>query len=254
MQIAKKPHPFLIQLLDLTLIQLSNWRWSWRSMLITSIAAPMLSIAALGTFARDSGADALSYILVGNVVLSLMFENLNKVSSNFSFMRSFGTLNYFATLPVHRYILIVSTVISFTLLGLPALVVTLLFGAFFLKAPLDPNPLALLAILLAAFPLAGIGALIGSSVRSPEEAGPITLLVTFLFLGIGPVMIPPDRLPPVLLSLGWMSPATYAASALRQTLLGPVTGRFWMDIAALNAFTAISLLLTTRNMDWRSID
>jgi ABC-2 type transport system permease protein len=34
-----------------------------------------------------------------------------------------------------------------------------------------------------------------------------------VMLGLGPVLIPPDRLPGIMLILGRLSPATYAASA-----------------------------------------
>ena len=72
------------QLLDLTLIQLSNFRWAWRSTLLTGIIVPLLSLMGLGLFARDAGTEALAYVLTGNVVMALMFENLNRVSSNFA--------------------------------------------------------------------------------------------------------------------------------------------------------------------------
>jgi ABC-2 type transport system permease protein len=84
-----------------------------------------------------------------------------------------------------------------------------------------------------ALPLSGIGALIGSYARSPEEAGSLTLLLTIVLLCIGPVVVPPARLPGFMLILGRFSPATYASSALRQALLGPVTGELLVDLAVL---------------------
>jgi len=71
------------------------------------------------------------------------------------------------------------------------------------------DPLLLLVIPLAAIPLAGVGALIGVSFRNPELANSVSLLVTLALVSLGPVVVPPDRLPPLLLTLGWLSPATY---------------------------------------------
>ncbi len=51
--------------------------------------------------------------------------------------------------------------------------------------------------------------------------------------------------------LGYLSPATYAASALRQTLLGPLTGEIVIDLALLAAFGIVSLWVVGRRMDWR---
>jgi len=253
MQTVSEPQPIVVQLLDLVLVQLSNWRWTWRSMIILGIVAPLSSMLALGIFARDSSPHALAYVLTGNIVLALMFDIMSKVSSNFSFMRAMGTLNFFATLPIQRYNLIIASVISFLVLSLPSLLITTLLGAFFLRIPLHPNPLILLVIPLAAIPLAGIGAAIGVSARNQEEAGSLTTLLSFVMLGLGPVIIPPDRLPDFMIALGHISPATYAASALRQVLLEPVTWRIALDAAVLAGMAALSLGDATYRMDWRQM-
>jgi ABC-2 type transport system permease protein len=99
--------------------------------------------------------------------------------------------------------------------------------------------------------MAGFGALIGSVARTPQEAGSLSLLITMIMLGLGPVLIPPARLPDVVLVLGRFSPATYAASALRQALLGPLTERIFLDLAVLVGVTVIVLWLVGRKMDWR---
>ncbi len=37
--------PFTVQLVDLTLMQFTNWRWSWRGMIVTGLIAPVLMTA-----------------------------------------------------------------------------------------------------------------------------------------------------------------------------------------------------------------
>jgi ABC-2 type transport system permease protein len=234
-----RPPSFLVQLIDLALIEL------------TGVVTPALGIVGLGIFARDSGADALAYVLTGNVVLSLLFENQDKVAGHFAFMRLNGSLNYFSTLPVRKHALILAVVLSFLLLSLPSLVVTVLLGSTMLGIPLHLNPVILLVVPVCAVSMAGVGALIGTSVRLPQNAGSVSLLVTFVMLGLGPVVVPPDHLPEVVLFLGRFSPATYAASAMRQVLLGPLTGQIALDLAALAGFTLVSLWLVGRKMDWR---
>ncbi len=240
-----------MQLVDLVLIQLSNWRWAWRGMVITGIIGPTFSIIAMGMFARNSSPAALGYILTGGMVINLMFENLDKVCSNFSFMRAVGMLNYFAVLPIQRYTLVLATVFAFLLLSLPSLLVTTVVGTLFLHVHLSPSPLILLVIPMIAIPLAGVGALVGTLASTPEEAGSISMILTFFMAGLGPVVFPPDRLPAILLKLGWFSPATYAASALRQVLIGPVSPRIFLDLAVLSLLGIITLWLVNRKMDWR---
>jgi ABC-2 type transport system permease protein len=247
----RRPQPILVQLGDLLLIQLANWRWTWRNMVVLGMAAPLLGVAMLGVFARKSGIHALEYVLVGNIVLALLFENQNRVSSNFAFMRARGTLRFFATLPVAKTMVILATALSFMLLSLPAVAVTVLLGSRMLGIPLHVSPFLLCVVPLCALPLAGIGALIGSNSRSPEEAGAISLLATLVLATMGPVILPPDSLPEAVRIAGYLSPATYAASALRQTLLGPVTSRLTIDLAALAAYAGLTLGLAARKVVWR---
>jgi ABC-type lipopolysaccharide export system ATPase subunit len=70
---------------------------------------------------------------------------------------------------------------------------------------------------------------------------------------LGPVVIPPDRLPEITLVLGRLSPATYAASALRQTVVGPVTTEIILDLTALLGMAVLFLWLAGRKMAWRQI-
>lgn len=241
----------LAQITDLFLIELSSYRWAWQSMIVTGILGPVFFIVALSFFARDQGQTALGFILTGNLMMSLMFEIFNRVAAHFGFIRFAGMLDYFATLPIRRSNLLLAVVLAFLVLSLPALIVTLLFGTLFLELSLHIHPLFFLAVPAIAVPLSGLGAFIGVTVRNPEQTSSISTLLTLVMLGLGPVLVPPEQLPPFLLKLGWFSPATYAASALRQTLLGPVTGRIILDFAVLLALSLVSLWLVNHTMDWR---
>lgn len=251
MRSPNKPQPPAIQFLDLFLMELSNWRWSWRQVVVTGMIAPMFSIIAIGFFARDSGLAAASYVLTGNIVLALMFTNMSRMASRFAYMRAAGTLAFYASLPIRRFLLVFASASAFLLISLPAVCFTIGFGAYFLALPLALHPLLLLIIPLCTLALAGVGALIGVSFRTQEEVNSLSQVLTFLLLALGPVLIPPDRLPPFMHSLGYLSPATYAASALRQTVLGPVHSRLLLDLAALVFFALVTFLLTGRRMDWR---
>jgi ABC-2 type transport system permease protein len=87
--------------------------------------------------------------------------------------------------------------------------------------------------------------------RTPQEADVLSLFLTLVMAGLGPAVIPPDRLPRILLVLGRFSPATYAASAFRQALLGPLTGQILVDLGVLTAMSAAVFWLVGRKMDWR---
>lgn len=220
-------------------------------MVITGIIGPVIFIVLMGYFAGDEEADKLAYVLSGNVIITLMFTNMSRMTSRFSFMRSVGTLDYYATLPIHRSLVVIAVLLSFFILSLPAIVATIVFGALFLELPIQLHPLLLLVVPLAALSLAGLGAYVGVATRTLEEANTYSQVLLFLFMVVGPVLIPPQNLPAMMRGLGWLSPATYGASALRQTLLGPVTARLWLDGLVLAGFAVVLLLLVDRMMDWR---
>ena len=242
---GERTQPFIVQLGDLILIQLANWRWSWRGALLTGLVVPLLTTAALGVFAADSGEVALAYILTGNMVMSLLFGTFDRVAGHFAYMRAVGRLDFFATLPIYRSTLIVATVIAF-------LVLTLALGALILDLPLALSPWLLVAEPMIGMSLCGLGALIGLSMETPENVGNVSSLITFVLVGLGPVIIPLDRLPPVVQTISYLSPATYAASALRQTVLG-LSDRIplGVDLLALAGLLVVSLWAVGRKLDWR---
>lgn len=248
----RKQLPLFLQLFDLLCMELSNWRWSWQVMVLTATITPVLSIIALGSFASRNDPESLYAILSGSLVMSLMFGNLGNMSSRFAYMRFSGVLDYYATLPIRRSLLLVAVVLAFFLLSFPSLLITIIFGAWFLHLPLTVNPLILLVVPLCVLPLAGIGAVIGANSPTPEVAGGLTLLVTMLALFIGPVLLPASRLPEIVQILGYFSPATYAASALKQTLLEPITQRIIIDCVVLIGFSLLTFWFVARKLNWRN--
>jgi ABC-2 type transport system permease protein len=238
------------QLADLALVQLSNWRWAWPQLVIAGLITPCASMIALGAFAKP---EDRGQIFIGSLVLALLFQTLNQVAANFAFMKTNGTLDFFATQPIRRTLVPIATVAAFLVLSLPALVVTIIVGAVLLDLSISPSPLLLLVVPLATIPAAGIGALIGSLTSTIEESAAISLVVTFVMTGLGPVMIPAAKLPAAVEFVGHANPATYVASALSRTLRdGPgVDWGLTGDLLALAGFAAVTMTLVVLKMPWR---
>jgi ABC-2 type transport system permease protein len=192
----------------------------------------------------------LVYVMTGNIVVSLLFGTMNSVQSHTEWLRFQGGFDYFATLPIRRYAFTLAVALTFLLFSLPPLAVTLLLGSLWLRVPISLSPFVVIVIPLCALPLAGLGAMLGLIGRTRGESGSLTRLFTLLMITLGPVVIPPDRLPGVALTLGLFSPATYAASALRQTTVGPLTERIVVDLAVLTGMTLLFLWLVGRKMTW----
>ena len=248
------PRFLLRQWVDLTLIQLTNLRWSWKRSLAVGAVVPVVSILTFGSFVQDGDQELYAYVLTGNLVLSLLFETVGKVSSRFAFMRMVGMLDYLATLPVYSILVVLATVVAFLLLSLPSLFFTLIAGVWILDVELTISPWIALVVPLIAFSLCGLGALLGLLGRTPEEVASLSTLTTFLLFAVGPVLIPASRLPELFSILSLLSPATYAASALRHTLLGtPEALPLALDLAVLAATTFFFLWLVRRRMQRREL-
>ncbi len=240
---------FPVQFWDLLLIQLTNWRWSWRSHLLLSTLAPLLSTLALGVFAADDGVTTRSYIVTGSVVMSLLFGIVGQISGHIAFIRHTGQLDFFATLPIARAAFILATVCAFFLISLPSALVTLALGAAFSGVTLVIQPLILLVLPLLSISLCGIGVLIGLLSRNINESGMITNLVTLLLTGTA--LIPPALLPPGLQIVNLLSPAAYAAAALRHvTLAVPETIPLELSFAMLTGAGALFMWMAVRRVPW----
>jgi ABC-2 type transport system permease protein len=239
------------QLADLVLVQLSNWRWAWRGLVLTGIITPVAAMIALAAFSGRGSAGQDDRLLVGTLILSLLFQNQSQVAGNFSFMKINGTLDFFATQPVRRALLAVSTVCAFFAISIPALIVTVAVGTILLHVDLSVSPLLLLVLPLCIIPAAGIGAIIGSMTSTIEESSSISLVATFLLTGCGPVLFPASHLPAFVRVIGVANPVTYAAAALRAVLIGPVNAHLAADLLVLAAFGLAAILALLRLMPWR---
>lgn len=236
---------------DLFLMELTNWRWSWRLTIIAGALMPVFLIVLLGVFANTRDRSTLAYVLTGNMVIGTLFGTMTRILNRVEFLRFGGGLDFFATLPVQRALFVLAMVASFMVFSLPSLLIVLTMGSLWLALPLALHPLLFVAIPLGAIPLACIGVFLGLLGRSWGEASSWGFVVSILLSVLGPVMIPAERLPTLLIWLGYLNPATYAASALRQVVIGPLSAYLLVDLAVLAGMSALLLWLVERKMSWR---
>jgi ABC-2 type transport system permease protein len=190
-------------------------------------------------------------VFTGNVVASLLFGTTTAVQNRFIHMRVSGLLDYYATLPIRLFELIVAIVMASLLFSLPAVLTVILLGSRILSITLDPNPLVWVVIPLSTLPFAGIGALAGTTMKTIEESSTVTRIIMLGLTILGPVISPPYLLPEVILILGRFNPASYTASALRQVLIGPITTQLGLDLMAMIGFSVLSFWNVGRRIDWR---
>lgn len=208
---ARKLQPIRTQIFDLLLVELTNWRWTWRAMVVLGVLTPLGGIFVMKLLLPDATLEQRAFILTGNTLLSILFENQHRVAGHIVFMRVHGTLEYFSSLPVQKHAVVVAIIAAFFLLSLPSFLVTACMGSVILDVTLHPSPALLLALPLAALPMAGIGAIVGTVARSGPEANSLGIVAAFTMAAFGAIVVPPWQLPSWVVQLGM--------SILRRTLL-----------------------------------
>ncbi len=234
---------------DLLLIQLANWRWSWPATLINGLLVPLTVLFFLKAATGDNGASN-EFLVSGNIIISLIFTTMYGTSARFSFMRTFGVLDYYATLPVSKILLVLAVNCGFLVLTLPSTLLTIVIAQLFgLKFSL--NIFFFLIVPLASFSLSAVGAFVGVAAPNFDTANTITAILQFVFMGCGPVLIPAERLPAFLNVIGYFLPSTYAADALRHSLSNTYDLTFGLDLGFLILFDLLAMLFVARRMEWR---
>jgi ABC-2 type transport system permease protein len=239
--------------LDLYLMQLANYRWTWRWQLIGGLVAPLSFMFMLHSLLGADGAVAETgaSILAGNLVLSAVFTAMGNTANRFAWLKETEGLDYYATLPIGRAAMVVSVVLAFVTLSLPSMAATVLLGRILFALPLAPHPLALAVLVLTALSLAALGATIGILAPNVETQGVISNLALFLLVFLSPVLVPAERLPGLLQVTSRLLPVSYAVGALRRLLVGTVDAVVLLDLAILAAFAAVALAVAAGRLDWR---
>jgi ABC-2 type transport system permease protein len=247
---TKKP-AFWLVFWDLFLIQLANWRWAWAATLINGLLVPFTIFFFISTIGSTETTAAKIYLLSGNVIASLIFTTMYGTSARFSFMRTFGVLDYYATLPVPKPLLVLAVSSGFFVLTLPSAVITVIIGQIFFGLNLSLSPVFFLLIPLASFSLSAVGAFVGVAAPNFDTANTITGVLQFLFLGLGDILLPADRLPDIADFVSYLLPCRYAAAALRQSLSGDYALSFWLNVGVLCLFNLAAFLFVAYKMEWR---
>lgn len=236
------------------LIQLSNWRWSWKQMLVTGMMAPLVTVAGLVLYAEDMAVSEQAYVLSGAICMALLFEMQNRIAGNFSFMRNTGAFDFYAALPVRRESLVLGTLAAFGLLALPAVVVTIVIGSLILGLSPAVSWVAIPGLLLCLLAPAFLGAWLGARSSSLEEASSTSLALTIVMLVCGPVAVSAERLPQILVVIGYLNPAAHAAAVIRQVLFGIGGGgvALALHLAMLTLFSALGWVWMRWRVEWRS--
>ena len=216
-------------------MQLARVRTSWRPYLIVSSAMPLgIAVLLRAIMEEDQVARFGEQIVAGSAVLAIAMTAIVMLAQRIAALRETGGLDFYSSLPVKRWMLILAILVSFAIFSLPGTVIVSVLGAMLFDLSFTALWAAVPVWALGSFALAGLGVAVGLAAPDEQLAGMYSNLamMAVLFLGI----IPSGRLPGWLGPVRAILPSTYAVDALKPGLEGHFTsGQVW-DLLLLAVF------------------
>lgn len=216
-------------------MQLARVRTSWRPYLIVSSAMPLGIAVLLRAIMDPKQVDQFGeQIVAGSAVLAIAMTAIVMLAQRIASLKESGGLDFYSSLPVKRWMLVLAILVSFAIFSLPGTIIVSVLGAMLFDLSLTALWAAVPVWALGSFALAGLGVGVGLAAPDEQLAGMYSNLVMMavLFLGI----IPTGRVPGWLGPVRAILPSTYAVDALKPGLAGAFTsGQVW-DLLLLALF------------------
>lgn len=232
---------------ELYLMRLS-WFWYLFQMTFT----PLVFMAFFVLFAGSTVAGVTFFVVTGSLAQGLATSSMLTLGQEIGGLKDHNAFEHYAMLPISKVAFLLGMATRAVLFALPSVFVLLVVGVLAFGLPVHVHPLAAVVLFLAGYSMAGLGAFIGFYSPTGNVASLATQIVQPLIVLFAPVYLPVERLPAFLRVTSAFIPTTYVARALRDTLSGAVTPRTYGDVGILLAFTAASLWLAARRLDWRA--
>ena len=148
--------------------------------------------------------------------------------------------------PISPFAIILGKTLTGAAFGLVMSLLPLLIGIVFLGVRMTSLLLFVPSILLSALMSSALGVVFSARAREMPEAMMPMNLIRFPMLFLSGIFVPVEAMPGLLRAVAYLVPLTYSASALRQTVLGPIDLPVLLrDLAALTLFVTLFLSLAT---------
>ena len=236
----------------LTVAQFYNQFSMFPILAALSIIFPLGMVFGFGLIGGGINPEGLPYVVVGSAIVSVVTMGISVLANDLFFEKRLGAFVYYASLPVAKsaFLLAVLTIRFITIV--PGIAVALVAGNILYDLNLVFSPWLVLIVPLTIISVAGIGAVIGLTFRSPQLVGVVANMSLFFVMFAAPVMIPSELLPGPLQLIGRALPPTYAASALRLAVTGSGPAAFAPDLLILLGFCVVSMTLVAFGTRWRA--
>lgn len=221
-----------------------NWQWS----LFIVLVAPLSMLYFLYLLIGRSEPEYMTYVVSGNVIMSLVTGTMLTLGQELGFLKDVRGFDYYASLPLYKFQLIMAYLIRATIITLPSILILILVGKVAFDVQIVIHFSLFIIVVLSGMSLAGLGACIGIYSRNSSQASTITQVLQPLIVYCAPVFVPLESMPRFMRVISMFIPTTYVASALRNSFSGIFD---WKNITILVIFCVLSIYLVEFRIDWR---
>jgi hypothetical protein len=233
-------------------IQAAKIRRSW----IFQVFFPMLiSFGTIWLGSRLAEVNGLSVdtqtrYVTGATFVAAMFGTFNVVTSETSWARESGELEYFISAGVNKISLVISYISLPIIYSILPICVTIWIGCGLMKLHPHFGPLLLPVILSGQLSMTCAGAALGFTLpRRPAmtiAAGLPVLIMLFT-----PVLVPTGAVPSPLRAFGQLLPSTLMVDLIQVSLFGQPGWLNLIEAGGLLCLAAVSLFLVSQMRAWR---
>ena len=153
-------------------------------------------------------------------LITWVFIPLVGLSGAMAYERQQGTLKRFLTTPTSHLTYFSATILGQVLISLVQVFLLMIFGALVLKAPWLNRPLPTFLLLLAfALASAGLGAFLGSLVKTESQASGISSSIGMIFALLSGAWFPIELFPKVMQNTAKIFPTYWGMQGLKDILI-----------------------------------
>jgi ABC-2 type transport system permease protein len=222
---------------------------SGEGLLVTLILPPALLIFFAALHLAPSGyTRPVDFLFPSMLALAVISIGLVSLGIRTAYERHYGVLKRLGATPLGRGRLLGAKILSVLAVEILQVIVLGSVAAFFGWRPTGAFPIALLTLLLGTAVFASLGLLIAGTFRAETTLGLANGLYV-LFILLGGIAWPLDRLPGPIALVGLFLPSNALATALRDTL-SPTPGWPFAQLGILVLWTACILAVARRSFRW----
>lgn len=224
--------------------------WFFHLLIPVLIAVGVIWLRSLIGF-TEIDPEAVRRYVSGAAVLGAVFGTVNAVAHDMARAKESGELEFLATYPVRRAVIVVAVISLPIIYTLPVIAATYIGGWWLLDTPLTFTPIVLPVVVLVALMLASVGVVIGLYLPL-RLATTVANLLPLVLMVLTPVLFPATALPTVLAGVGRLLPTTVAVDVVHEAYFQKATlASATKPLLLLLVVTVGVMALVVRMPGWR---